>query len=109
MKNEFNRRRFMKTIAASAGAFSAGGAGVFGMEPPRFDSPQIASASSAGPPQTIARRIKFAVIGLNHSHIYSQVDAVLRGGGDLICFYAKEPELAGSFREALSAGEVIAQ
>ena len=43
------------------------------------------------------QRIKFAVIGLNHYHIYSQVDAVLRGGGDLVSFYAKEPDLADAF------------
>lgn len=42
-------------------------------------------------------RIKFSVIGINHDHIYSQVDAVIRGGGQLISLYAKEPELIANF------------
>ncbi|HEU4390190.1 MAG TPA: Gfo/Idh/MocA family oxidoreductase, partial [Blastocatellia bacterium] len=42
-------------------------------------------------------RIKFAAIGLNHDHINSQVNAVIRGGGELVSFYAKEPDLAAAF------------
>ena len=44
-----------------------------------------------------AARIRFSVIGLNHGHIYSQVEAVLRGGGELLSFFAKEPDLAAAF------------
>jgi predicted dehydrogenase len=44
-----------------------------------------------------ASRIRFAVIGLNHGHINSQVDAVVRGGGELVSFYAAEPELRPAF------------
>lgn len=42
-------------------------------------------------------RIRFSVININHSHIYGMVDAVTRGGGELVSFYAKEPDLASSF------------
>jgi predicted dehydrogenase len=42
-------------------------------------------------------RIRFSVIGLNHGHINGQTRAVIRGGGELISFYAKEPELAASY------------
>ncbi|MBD0365601.1 MAG: Gfo/Idh/MocA family oxidoreductase, partial [Flavisolibacter sp.] len=42
-------------------------------------------------------RIKFSVIGINHGHIYSQVEAVARGGGEFVSFYAKEPDLAADF------------
>src|SRR5436190_16508576 len=42
-------------------------------------------------------RIKFSVIGLNHGHINGQTRAVLRGGGELVSFYAKEPDLAAAF------------
>jgi predicted dehydrogenase len=42
-------------------------------------------------------RIKFGVIGLNHSHINGQTEAVLRGGGELTLFYAREPDLAAAF------------
>jgi len=44
-----------------------------------------------------AAKIRFGVIGLNHYHIYSQTDAVIRGGGELVSFFAKEPDLAGGF------------
>lgn len=42
-------------------------------------------------------RIRFSVIGINHGHIYSQVEAVKRGGGEFVSFYAKEPELLAAF------------
>ena len=42
-------------------------------------------------------RIKFAVIGMNHGHIYSQVEAVIRGGGQLVAYYAKEADLTSAF------------
>jgi len=44
-----------------------------------------------------AGRIKFAVIGMNHNHIYSQVEAVIRGGGQLVAYYAKETDLTTAF------------
>jgi predicted dehydrogenase len=47
--------------------------------------------------QQPAPRIRFAVIGMNHGHINGQTDAVLRGGGELVSAYAKEPELAQAF------------
>src|SRR5436190_12479362 len=51
-----------------------------------------------GPPTPPANpRIKFAAIGLNHGHISGQCDAVTRGGGELVAFYAKEPDLAANF------------
>ena len=49
--------------------------------------------------QKSAPRIKFGVIGMNHSHIYGQVEAVLRGGGELVSAYAKEPDLAAAFQK----------
>ena len=42
-------------------------------------------------------RIKFSVIGINHGHIYSQVDAVARGGGELVSVFAKEQDLLTAF------------
>jgi predicted dehydrogenase len=46
---------------------------------------------------TQSPRIRFSVIGLNHGHIYSQADAVIRGGGALVSFFAKEQDLADAF------------
>ncbi len=42
-------------------------------------------------------RIHFAVIGLNHPHIYRQVEALARGGGELVSFFAREPDLSAAF------------
>ena len=42
-------------------------------------------------------RIRFSVIGLNHGHINAQVKATLKGGGEFVSFFAKEPELIAPF------------
>ena len=42
-------------------------------------------------------RLRFSVIGINHDHINSQIGAAIRGGGEFVSFYAKEPELAAAF------------
>jgi predicted dehydrogenase len=42
-------------------------------------------------------RIRFSVIGINHDHINGQIAATRRGGGELVSFYAKEPDLAAKF------------
>jgi predicted dehydrogenase len=43
--------------------------------------------------------VRFAAVGLNHNHIYMQVAALLRGGGELVAFYAPEDDLAARFQE----------
>lgn len=59
-------------------------------------------------------RIRFSVIGINHDHIHGQVAATIRGGGEFVAFYAKEPELAAAFakrypnvKQARSQQEVL--
>ncbi|GGH23016.1 Gfo/Idh/MocA family protein [Dyadobacter endophyticus] len=59
-------------------------------------------------------RIKFAVIGMNHGHIYGQVEAVTRGGGELVSFFAKEADLTAAFakrypdaKQAKSEAEIL--
>lgn len=42
-------------------------------------------------------RIRFAAVGLNHGHIHLQVEAAVRGGGELVSFFAKEADLAQEF------------
>src|SRR4051812_47901693 len=44
-----------------------------------------------------APRLRFGVIGINHSHIYGMIDAVERGGGALASVFVKEPELLAEF------------
>ncbi len=88
-----NRRTFMKDLAGTAAAAS-----VFPMS---AAGRSLRVDSSAGPnsmPQTPKPRLRFAVIGINHNHINGQVGAVLRGGGELVSVYAKEPDLLKDFQ-----------
>lgn len=94
-----NRRKFLKETVTSA-------AGLVMMSALPFDT---LATSIPAPNQTAvpgnkigarvytAPRIRFSAIGLNHGHIYGQCEAVIRGGGQLASFYAKEPELAAAF------------
>ncbi len=58
--------------------------------------------------------IRFAVIGLNHNHIYGQVRTLLSAGAELVSFFAEEPDLAAQFartypqaRQAGTAQEIL--
>lgn len=79
--NFWNRRLFLKKTGVATG-----GAALLS------SFPYIISAK-----EKQAARIRFSVIGINHSHIYGMVDAVTRGGGELVSFFAKEPELTKEF------------
>jgi predicted dehydrogenase len=90
-----DRRDFLKTTAASAAGLTV-------------DSllPQTATTQTG--------RIRFAAIGLNHGHITGQTRAMLRGGGELVSFYAKEPDLAAGYarqfpqaKQARSEAEIL--
>ena len=90
----FNRRKFIKTATAAtsaAGLFSILPEGLLGNSTKSGEAESNFVRSNAEP------RIYFSVIGINHNHIYSQVDAVIRGGGQLVSFYAKEDDLASAF------------
>ena len=52
-------------------------------------------------------RIRFSVIGINHGHINSQVEAVKRGGGEFVSFYAKEPDLAAAFAKTFPEAKQV--
>lgn len=41
--------------------------------------------------------IKFAAIGINHAHIYGQVDCLKRAGAQFVAFHAVEDDLAQTF------------
>ena len=57
----------------------------------------LALALPRGSQERAPARIRFAAIGLNHGHINGQVETVRAGGGELVAFFAKEPELAAAF------------
>ena len=52
--------------------------------------------------------IKFAAIGLNHSHIYGQVDLMLREGAELVAFHSPEDDLAAQFAEKYPQAKRVA-
>lgn len=75
-----NRRRFIKNSSAVAAGVTL-----------------LSSFSKTAATIKNQARVRFSVIGINHGHIYGMVDAVTRGGGELISFFAKEQDLAAAF------------
>jgi predicted dehydrogenase len=82
-----NRRDFLKSVTGMAVAAMGSAAA----------EERSGMSFAAGQGKEVPPLIRFAVVNVNHSHIYSMVDAVLRGGGALVSFYAPEPELADQF------------
>lgn len=90
------RREFIENMARSAAVMSALPKDVLAMS--RMSGPVSGDAVEPAPATQRANpRIKFGVIGVNHAHINSMVDAVLRGGGELVSIHAQEPDLAAAF------------
>ena len=82
-----DRRGFLEAaLGATVAAASARAATASGT--------QAAPEAPKGP-----ARIRFAAIGLNHGHINGQTEAVMRGGGELVSFYAKEPDLVAAYQK----------
>lgn len=109
--SQANRRKFIKeTISTAAGLVA-----LPSLPSELIAAPTMLKSSSPGGDSTpVAARIRFAVIGINHGHINSQVGAVIRGGGEFVSFYAKEADLAADFakrypqvKQARSEQEVL--
>lgn len=104
-----NRRDFLRNSL-----YSAAGLAMFPqLTPNAYGS--VKTVVAGGPNATVMPpRIKFAVIGMNHGHIYGQVEAVTRGGGELVSFFAKEADLTAAFakrypnaKQAKSEAEIL--
>lgn len=84
--SDISRRDMLRASAAAAAGLAAD----------TVLHPRLEAAPSyvmqVGPP-----RLRFGVIGMNHGHIYGQCEAAVRGGGELVAFFAKEPELTAEF------------
>ena len=52
--------------------------------------------------------IKFAAIGINHNHIFGQVDCLLREGAEFVAFHAIEDDLAKTFSEKYPQAKRVA-
>jgi predicted dehydrogenase len=85
-----DRRTFLKSSLSTAAIAAA----PLVLTARRGDAAQAqgATAQPGGEP-----RIRFAAIGMNHGHINGQCNALMRAGGQLVSFYAKEPDLAAAF------------
>lgn len=92
-KSDNQRRNFLKESAASA----AGLISIPMLSTDSFGHIKMEKVTPSPLIQYETPRIKFAVIGMNHGHIYGQVEAVIRGGGQLVSYYAKEPDLIAAF------------
>jgi predicted dehydrogenase len=56
-----------------------------------------AEAAPSGAEPESHHKIRFGVIGLDHAHIYSMTDAMIRGGGTPIAFFASDPAQIATF------------
>ena len=52
--------------------------------------------------------LRFAAIGINHDHIYGQVNVMLRAGAELVAFHAIEDDLAAVFAERFPQARRVA-
>ncbi|MBO9202497.1 MULTISPECIES: Gfo/Idh/MocA family protein [Niastella] len=102
--SNFNRRKFLKDAATvtGMGLFASFPEGIMAAD----KSPSTTDVSAAS--LYDEPRIKFSVIGINHAHIYGQVNAVIRGGGQLVSLYAKEPDLVAEFTKRYPQVKVAA-
>ena len=88
-----NRRNFLKKSANSAAGLMA----VPMFQNNDFGHIKTEKVIATKQPVYDTPRIRFAVVGMNHGHIYSQVEAVKKGGGQLVAYFAKEANLIADF------------
>lgn len=93
------RRQFLKDSVKASGLL---------IMSPLID--KVGFIASAEKPRKIIRsanRIKFAVINVDHPHIYGMTDAIKRGGGELTALYARQPDLAAAFLKAYPEAKAV--
>ena len=101
-RNRQDRRAFLRD-AGSLGLMAAALPGLAGAMPPAFAQGPSGAASvemaPSGAPAIAkpSRPVRFGVCGMSHDHIYGMVDAMIRGGGELVSVYASEPERGDAF------------
>ncbi|PLK45897.1 Gfo/Idh/MocA family protein [Emticicia sp. TH156] len=89
--NPNNRRKFLKdSLASTAGlVLSSSLVNEIAAKSATVEAPYLHRNLEPG--------IRFSVIGLNHGHIYGMTEAIIRGGGQLVSVYAKEPDLLAAY------------
>src|SRR5512141_847094 len=96
-KSEVDRRAFVRLLGGSLAAVPVLSDKLFSAAPDVPSARYVADQSLDVAAAAATPKLKFAVIGINHYHIYSQTEAVLRGGGELVWLYAREPDLSAAF------------
>jgi len=108
-----DRRSFLKTMG-SASLYPALPVSAFAASSFVGSVAQEVAQPAQVAPALPANSVRFAVAGMSHDHIYGMVDAMIRGGGELISVYAAEPERGIAFlkrypqaRAAKSEDEIL--
>lgn len=86
-----------RALIAGAGFAAAMASDVFAQSTPRPKA-RAGRGAPREPDASARHRIRFAVIGLDHSHIYGMTDALIRGGGTLVAMHAADPAQVAPFR-----------
>ena len=107
-RHKENRRKFLQNVAKASGLM---------LLSPLSSSANFKHIESSQMQDDVnipAGKIKFAVININHPHIYGMTDAIKRGGGELVSVYAKEADLLAAFvktypeaKQAKSESEIL--
>lgn len=92
---ESSRRALLGML--SAGVAAGFTAEALAQSVTRGDAPT--EGAQAQPAPEAKYRVPFAVIGLDHNHIYGITDAVIRGGGVLTSFFATDPKQIAMFQK----------
>jgi predicted dehydrogenase len=103
---DYNRRKFIRNAATNASGlmFLSVLSGEAQAAAKLFHSRPAGEERVYNPANA---RIKFSVIGANHNHINSMVEAVMRGGGELVSFYVREPDLAAEFKKRFAQAKQV--
>ncbi len=103
-----DRRAFLQGTGA-LGLLAAMPAELFGQSTATGLAASQEIATSAPPAITKpSRPVRFGVCGMSHDHIYGMVDAMLRGGGELVSVFAAEPERGAAFSKRFPQAKVVA-
>jgi len=102
-RNDQSRRLFLQGmgVAGLAGAMPLMATGVtHGSE--GFNGRILHEVIPPDPVEAPKHTIRFAVCGMSHDHIYLMVEAIRRGGGELVLAYATEPDKIARFKKRYS-------
>jgi predicted dehydrogenase len=87
------RRNFIKQSAAGLAAGAMFPIELLGREFGRIEEIRVKGVQRPAPKESI----RFSVIGINHGHINGMVNALIKGGGELVSVYAREEDLLKGF------------